>query len=147
MPRSSFITCSLARIRATCMGSLWSLLGSVLLLSACGGGGSGGGGSEPISPTALRAADLAVLFADGDASSEAIARAYQQARGIPESNMLRVSLPTRTDAISSAAFSAVPVTCLPSRQTFALVPCRQGCYRFCLSQEGTAAWLLRTPAW
>jgi len=56
----------------------------------------------------LVAADLAVLYARGDATSEAIARAYQQARGVPEANLIGVDLPAaRGDAISAADFATV----------------------------------------
>lgn len=83
---------------------------AAILFSGCGGGGGGaagpGTGTSPVS-AALGPADLAVLFADGDATSEAIARAYQQARGIPEANMLRVTLPTRNDVIISADFNTL----------------------------------------
>jgi uncharacterized protein (TIGR03790 family) len=48
-----------------------------------------------------------VLFADGDTTSEAIARAYQQARGIPEANLIRVSLPQRSDSLSADEFGLV----------------------------------------
>ena len=57
--------------------------------------------------TGLAAADLAVLYADGDATSEAIARAYQRARGIPEANLLRVAIPGGADAISDSAFAGI----------------------------------------
>ncbi len=81
---------------------------ATLLLAACGGGGGGGTAAptEP-APTALRPTDLAVLYAAGDATSESIARAYQQARGIPEANVLAVTLPTRNDVISSTDFTAM----------------------------------------
>ena len=57
--------------------------------------------------TGLAAVDLAVLYADGDATSEAIARAYQRARGIPEANLLRVAMPGGADAISDSAFAGI----------------------------------------
>jgi uncharacterized protein (TIGR03790 family) len=81
---------------------------AALLLAACGGGGGGSAAapSEP-APTALRPADLAVLYAAGDATSESIARAYQQARGIPEANVLAVTLPTRADVMSSTDFNTM----------------------------------------
>ena len=55
----------------------------------------------------LVAADLAVLVAEGDTTSEAIALAYQQARGIPEANMVRVPVPGGSDVISEAAFGVL----------------------------------------
>ncbi len=88
---------------------LWSLL-ALLTLSACGGGGAAGT-DTPALPAPVRTlgpADLAVLVAEGDATSEAIALAYQQARGIPAANIIRVSgLPTGSDTISAAAFGAI----------------------------------------
>ena len=76
--------------------------------------------------TGLVPADLAVLYAAGDATSEAIARAYQRARGIPEANLVRVSLPAgndtrsdarsdsrsdaRSDAISDSDFATIKAT-------------------------------------
>lgn len=57
--------------------------------------------------TGLAAADLAVLYADGDATSEAIARAYQRARGIPEANLVRVVVPTGSDTVSDSDFATV----------------------------------------
>jgi len=71
------------------------------------------GGAAPLqAPTlprsSLVAADLAVLYARGDTTSEAIARAYQQARGIPEANLIGVDLPAALgDAISAADFASV----------------------------------------
>ena len=84
-----------------------SCLLPLLLVGGCGGGDSGSSAGAAPSGGALRPADLAVLIAEGDATSEAIARAYQQARGIPEANMLRVKLPTRSDVIASAAFNTL----------------------------------------
>ena len=55
--------------------------------------------------TGLAAADLAVLYAAGDATSEAIARAYQQARGLPEANLISVTLPGGGDTISEGDFA------------------------------------------
>jgi uncharacterized protein (TIGR03790 family) len=80
--------------------------------------GSGGGGSAadaarpdpPATPVGLRAADLAVLIRVGDANSEAIGLAYQQARGVPEANMIRVSFNGSGDAITSADFTALKNT-------------------------------------
>ncbi|MDP2007004.1 MAG: TIGR03790 family protein [Rubrivivax sp.] len=78
------------------------------LLAGCGGSGAGGAPALPATTyPALRAADLAVLVAEGDATSEAIALAYQQARGIPEANMIRVAVPQATDALTAADFAAV----------------------------------------
>jgi uncharacterized protein (TIGR03790 family) len=77
-------------------------------LASCGGGGGGGGGLAPGVPAStLSASGLAVLIAQGDATSEAIGLAYQQARGIPEANMIRVAVPAGSDSLSSADFMAV----------------------------------------
>ena len=68
-----------------------------------------GAPSAPRLPrSSLVAADLAVLVAEGDALSEAIALAYQRARGIPDSQIIRIKLPTGGgDAISDSDFSAI----------------------------------------
>jgi uncharacterized protein (TIGR03790 family) len=86
---------------------------TVATLAACG---SGGGGTdvavvpEPPPSSSLMAADLAVLIRIGDATSEAIGLAYQQARGIPEANMIRLPVGARGDVISSADFAALKTT-------------------------------------
>lgn len=81
----------------------WSL-GALLALAGCSGGdGSGANNSGP----ALGPAELAVLVAEGDANSEAIARAYQRARGVPDANVIRVRLPTSGDEISATDFATL----------------------------------------
>ncbi len=55
----------------------------------------------------LQAVDLAVLVAEGDALSEAVALAYQQARGIPAANIIRVPVPTGSDSISDSDFATL----------------------------------------
>ena len=55
----------------------------------------------------LVAADLAVLIAAGDPLSEAIGLAYQKARGIPEANMVRVTVPAGSDVISASDFAGL----------------------------------------
>ncbi len=53
----------------------------------------------------LTASQLVVLVAEGDALSESVARAYQQARGIPQEHVVRVRMPSGVgDAISQADF-------------------------------------------
>ena len=113
MSSSPFVAPSFFRVRSLL---LTLCTGPLLLAGGCGGGAAVSGPAEPATPTipaaptvpgALRPADLAVLVAEGDATSEAIARAYQQARGIPEANLLRVALPTRTDVIDSEAFATL----------------------------------------
>ena len=87
--------------------------GLVVLLAACGGGGGSAGSSNPPVATpvaALAAADLAVLIAEGDATSEAIGLAYQQARGIPEAQMIRIAVPRGSDTISASAFATLKAT-------------------------------------
>jgi uncharacterized protein (TIGR03790 family) len=98
---------SLLRPTRTRAHASLALLGMALLLAACGGGGGSAGNTGPGTPvTALAAADLAVLIAEGDATSEAIGLAYQQARGIPEAQMIRVAVPRGSDTISASAFAA-----------------------------------------
>jgi uncharacterized protein (TIGR03790 family) len=101
---------------------LLSLLAMWALVS-CGGGGGGSSAppadTTPVNPggapltattlprTGLVAADLAVVIAQGDATSEAIGLAYQQARGIPEANMIRVPVPTGSPVISNTDFATL----------------------------------------
>ena len=65
----------------------------------------------PVAPklprTGLGAQDLAVLVAEGDAQGEAIARAYQQARGIPDAQVIRLAVPTGSDVIGDSAFASL----------------------------------------
>ena len=111
---------------------LMALLG----LAACGGGGTGLAESVNVAATGvtsstaevaaspaatalpaqqppslpragLVAADLAVLIAAGDPLSEAIGLAYQKARGIPEANMVRVTVPAGSDVISADDFASL----------------------------------------
>lgn len=79
-------------------------------LAGCGGGGGGSdSGSSPAtsSVAALGAADLAVLIAEGDTASEAIGVAYQRARGIPDTQVIRLAVPRGSDTISAAAFTTL----------------------------------------
>jgi uncharacterized protein (TIGR03790 family) len=65
---------------------------------------------EPALPTpsaALGPQDLAVLIAEGDATSEAIAQAYAAARGVPAANLVRVPVATTADVISAADFATL----------------------------------------
>ena len=75
------------------------------VLSACGGGG-GGSSTGPTTPTVpmstlvvslpnhgLVAAQLGLVVIAGDAASEAMATYYQQARGVPAANIVKVNLP------------------------------------------------------
>lgn len=55
----------------------------------------------------LLPSELAVIVAQGDANSEAIASYYVNARGIPAANIIRVSVPTGSDSISSTAFTTL----------------------------------------
>ncbi len=65
----------------------------------------------PVPPSPPRAslepADMAVLVARGDALSEAVGMAYQQARGIPAANLIRVAVPAGSDSISERDFAAL----------------------------------------
>lgn len=54
---------------------------------------------------ALGANELALIVAEGDAVSESIASYYQQARGIPAANIIRVKLATAADTISASNFA------------------------------------------
>lgn len=101
------------------------LLPPLALLAGCGGGGGGsstlgGESAPPVAPGAaltapalprsgFGAADLAVVIALGDATSEAIGLAYQSARGIPEANMVRVAVPTGSDVVAAADFATLKV--------------------------------------
>ena len=91
---------------ATPRPGLWGLA-ALLVLAGCSGGDS----LSPavIGPT-LGPAELAVVVAEGDAASEAIARAYQRARGVPEANLIRVRLPGSGDAISATEFASLKAT-------------------------------------
>lgn len=86
-----------------------SRLLALLLLAACGGGG--GGSAPPSDPpdTAppLTANELAVLVAEGDATGEAIAEAYRQARGVPAANIVRVPVDSRRDEMTVAEFATL----------------------------------------
>lgn len=98
---------------------LRALCAALLTLAAHATCGLSASAAAPVeaSATALRAptlprtglapADLAVLYADGDATSEAIARAYQRARGLPEANLVRVVVPTGSDALSDSDFATI----------------------------------------
>ncbi|MBV8501475.1 MAG: TIGR03790 family protein [Paucibacter sp.] len=85
-----------------------------LVLSACGGGGGSSSSSATPAPAAspillslpahgLSAAQLGLVVIDGDAVSEAAAAYYQQARGVPAANIVKVSLPAGTGAALGAA--------------------------------------------
>lgn len=93
-----------------------------LLLVACGGGGGGSSSAPPVDGTpstplstltltlpahGIGPSQLAVIVAAGDATSEAIATSYQQKRGIPAANIIRVTLPSTTDSITSANFATL----------------------------------------
>jgi uncharacterized protein (TIGR03790 family) len=84
-----------------------------LSLAACGGGGGNAAapapspGPAPAPAPSLAASDLAVLIADGDATSEAIALAYQKARGIPDANLIRLAVPRGSDSISTDDFATL----------------------------------------
>lgn len=97
---------------ASPIGPRTACLALALALASCGGGSSGGaaGGPTTGAPTSLTAADLAVLIADGDPTSEAIGRAYQLARGIPEAHMIRVAVDSRADALDADAFNVLKTT-------------------------------------
>lgn len=90
-------------------------------LSGCGGGGGSSTDSAPPAPVpnanstyglnlpraGLVASDLAVLVAEGDVLGEAIAAYYLSARNVPATNLIRVKLPTKADAISATDFATL----------------------------------------
>lgn len=94
---------------ARCFGVL------ALGLAGCGGGGS----PEPADPgnpglsltlpePGLQPTQLALLVAEGDPLSEAVAAAYQQARKVPAANLIRVrGLDSTQQEIDAAAFAAL----------------------------------------
>ena len=93
----------------------------LVLALASGGPGPGGPFAQPASVDApstppalpvlprasLAPADLALLVAQGDALSEAVALAYQKARGIPAANIVRVMVPAGSDSISDSDFATL----------------------------------------
>lgn len=81
--------------------ALGAVLGAALV--ACGGGG--GGSAEATATPTLGPAQLAVLYAEGDATSEAIARAYVAARGVPAANLVAVPVDTTADSLTAEAFA------------------------------------------
>lgn len=83
-----------------------SLVGALLALAGCSGGGSGGGSPGSGTP-ALGPNELALVVAEGDATGESIARAYQRARGVPDANVIRVRVPAAGDEIGAAEFAAL----------------------------------------
>ncbi len=104
---------------------LAALLALSSLLCACGGGGGGGGGSgastppdpatPPVTGPDFTAANLAVLIAEGDATSEAIGLAYQRARGVPAHQVIRLAVPRGGGAVLTAAEFATLKATLDAR--------------------------------
>lgn len=93
--------------RALLSAAAWS---TWLALAGCGGGGTTASPSPSPAPApapSLAATELAVLIADGDPTSEAIALAYQKARGIPDANLIRLAVPRGSDSISTADFATL----------------------------------------
>lgn len=99
------------------MPGLRSLV-SCLLLVACGGGGGSSSAPAPapgpntrllleLPSAGLQPAQLAIVIADGDPVSEAMALAYQRARGVPAANLIRVPVDSSTPVISAEAFNAM----------------------------------------
>ncbi len=87
-----------------------AVLCAAVALAGCGGGGGAAeaAGAPTTTPVAaLGATDLAVLIAEGDATSEAIGTAYQRARGIPDTQVIRLAVPRGSDTISAAAFTTL----------------------------------------
>lgn len=63
--------------------------------------------SPPTASTMLGPNELAVLVAEGDPLSEAIARAYVAARGVPEGNIVRLPIAPGSDSISATDFASL----------------------------------------
>ncbi len=84
--------------------SRWPTLAALLLAAAAGA-------SPPpaldLPRASLAAADLAILVAQGDALSEAVALAYQRARGIPAANIVRLAVPAGGDSVSDSDFATL----------------------------------------
>ena len=89
-----------------------------LALAACGGGGGSATAATSSAPAwtppslslpraSLQASELAVLILQGDALSEAIGSYYQQARGIPAANVIRVSRSGSGDSLSTSEFQTL----------------------------------------
>lgn len=74
-----------------------------LALTACGGGGGDSGGSGP----GLTPSQLAILVAQGDATSESIAQAYAAARGIAASQIVRLPVSTGSATLSDTDFATL----------------------------------------
>ena len=102
-----------------------ALLALLSLLSACGGGGGAAGevggatppnpGTPPVTSPSFTAANLAVLVAEGDATSEAIGLAYQRARGVPASQVIRLAVPRGGGAVLTATEFATLKAALDAR--------------------------------
>ncbi len=56
----------------------------------------------PVAPSTFHANQLALLVAEGDATSEAVAQAYAAARGVPQSMIVRLPVSTASASLSSA---------------------------------------------
>lgn len=83
-----------------------ALVVASIAASGCSGGGAGSAAPGSEAP-AFGPKQLAVVVAEGDAVGEAIARAYQRARAIPDANVVRVRVPTAGDEIRASDFSAL----------------------------------------
>lgn len=87
-----------------CWKGAWPLC-VLLVLAGCSAGetsGTAANSGPTIGPT-----ELAILVAEGDTASEAIARAYQKARGVPDANVIRVRVPVSSDEISANDFATL----------------------------------------
>jgi uncharacterized protein (TIGR03790 family) len=79
-----------------------------IALAGCSGG-EGTANAASSGPT-LGPSELAILVAEGDVNGEAIARAYQRARGVPDANVIRVRVPATGHEIGAADFAALKAT-------------------------------------
>ncbi len=89
------------------------------LLAGCGGGGQAAtvtpDATQASSPTltlslparGLQPQQLALLVAQGDALSQAIAAEYQAKRGVPAANIIRLAVDVGSDTLSAADFVAL----------------------------------------
>ena len=99
---------ALPRQRGAGRGRVAALATLAIALAGCSGG-EGTANAASSGPT-LGPSELAILVAEGDVNGEAIARAYQRARGVPDANVIRVRVPATGHEIGAADFAALKAT-------------------------------------
>ena len=99
---------ALPRPRGAGRGRVAALATLAIALAGCSGG-EGTANAASSGPT-LGPSELAILVAEGDVNGEAIARAYQRARGVPDANVIRVRVPATGHEIGAADFAALKAT-------------------------------------